>query len=127
MQARRLVLSHIWVGFAAFLVAALLGFWQMWARSPIAAPDFSPANYYLSVTAHGVSMAYVLPTFFVMGFGYFTAVTALNRSLPGQSLAWLGFGLAVVGAVMAAVTVFAGQASVLYTFYPPLTANVFFW
>ncbi len=40
----------------------------------------------MSVTAHGVAMAYVLTTFFIMGFGYFVAVTALARPLAGQSL-----------------------------------------
>jgi hypothetical protein len=34
------------------------------------------------VTAHGVSMAYVLTTFFIMGFGYYVAETALKRPLP---------------------------------------------
>jgi cytochrome c oxidase subunit I len=29
-------------------------------------------------------MAFVLTTFFIMGFGYFTAETALERSLPGK-------------------------------------------
>ena len=40
----------------------------------------------MSVTAHGVAMAYVLTTFFIMGFGYFVAETALERPLPGQAL-----------------------------------------
>jgi cytochrome c oxidase subunit 1 len=44
-----------------------------------------PGDYYMSVTAHGVAMAYVLSTFFIMGFGYFVAVTALNRPLPGKA------------------------------------------
>jgi cytochrome c oxidase subunit 1 len=82
----------------------------MWVRSPLSAPYSDPQNYFLSVTAHGTSMAYVLTTFFVMGFGYFVAETALGRMLPGPRWAWLGFLLAVVGTVMAVVTVFAGQA-----------------
>lgn len=127
MLARRLTLAHLWVGFAAFAVAAVLGLWQMWARSPIPAPLFTPDAYYVSVTAHGVSMAYVLTTFFIMGFGYFVAESALNRPLPARGLAWLGFILGVVGAVMAAVVVLMGRASVLYTFYPPLTGSVLFY
>jgi cytochrome c oxidase subunit 1 len=38
----------------------------------------------MSVTAHGVAMAYVLTTFFIMGFGYFVAVTALGRRSPAS-------------------------------------------
>ena len=83
LQMRRLVIAHVWVAIAAFAVACLLGVWQMWARSPLEAPAHTAANYFRSVTLHGVSMAFVLTTFFIMGFGYFVAETALKRPLPG--------------------------------------------
>src|SRR5881392_3588005 len=67
----RLCLAHFWVAFAAFLIACFLGAWQMWVRSPLGANIGTPGQYFMSVTAHGVSMAYVLTTFFIMGFGYF--------------------------------------------------------
>ena len=70
-HARNLTLAHLWVGFAAFAVACVLGVWQMWARSPLPAPFLTAHNYFTSVTAHGVFMAYVLTTFVVMGFGYY--------------------------------------------------------
>jgi len=81
----------------------------------------------MSVTAHGVVMAYVLSTLFIMGFGYFVAVTALNRPLPGKAWAWTAFIVGVIGVVMALVTIALGKASVLYTFYPPLTASPWFY
>jgi cytochrome c oxidase subunit I len=126
-HARRLTLAHLWVAFAAFAVAAVLGVWQMWARSPLPAPYLTAQTYFTSVTAHGVSMAYVLTTFMVMGFGYYVAETALGRPLPLPRLAWLGFALGIIGSLMAAVTIFAGNATVLFTFYPPLTASPFFY
>ena len=82
----RLCLAHFWVAFGAFLFACVIGTWQMWVRSPLGAKIGTPGQYFMSVTAHGVSMAYVLTTFFIMGFGYFVAVTALNRPLPGTRL-----------------------------------------
>src|SRR5512137_1803955 len=97
----RLTLAHLWVAFAAFTIACFFGVWQMWARSPLPAPFVTPDHYFLSVTAHGVSMAFVLTTFFIMGFGYFTAETVLERPLPGKTWAWLGFVLALAGALMA--------------------------
>jgi cytochrome c oxidase subunit 1 len=115
------------VAFAAFAVAAVLGVWQMWARSPLPAPYLTAQAYFTSVTAHGVAMAYVLTTFMVMGFGYYVAETALGRPLPLPRLAWLGFALGIIGSLMAAVTIFAGNATVLFTFYPPLTASPFFY
>jgi cytochrome c oxidase subunit I len=127
VSARRLILAHLWTAFAVFAVAAVLGAWQMWVRSPIEAPFATPENYYISVTAHGTAMAYVLTTFFIMGFGYYVAETALARKLVGPRWAWLGYGLAIAGTAMAVVTILSGHASVLYTFYPPLTASVFFY
>ena len=71
LQTRRLVTAHVWVAVAAFAVACLLGVWQMWARSPLEAPAHTAANYFRSVTLHGVSMAFVLTTFFIMGVRLF--------------------------------------------------------
>jgi len=124
---RSLVLAHCWVAFAVFAVAAVLGVWQMWVRSPLHAPFADPENYFRSVTAHGASMAYVLTTFFVMGFGYYVAETALNRPLPGPRWAWGGFILGIVGTLLAVITVASGRATVLFTFYPPLTASPMFY
>jgi cytochrome c oxidase subunit 1 len=124
---RRLILAHFWVAFAVFAAACCLGVWQMWVRSPLAAPLDIPERYFQSVTAHGVSMAYVLTTLFIMGFGYYVAETALERPLPGRRWAWGGFWMGLVGVVMSIASVGSGQASVLYTFYPPLTASVWFY
>ena len=52
---------------------------------------------------------------------------ALVRPLPGILWAWLGFVLALAGALMATVAILSGRASVLYTFYPPLTASPIFY
>ena len=81
----------------------------MWVRSPLGAHTGTPGQYFMSVTAHGVAMAYVLTTFFIMGFGYFVAVTALNRALPGRAWAWAGFWASIVGVVMVLVTVLLGS------------------
>ena len=126
-NAERLCLAHFWVAFAAFVAAAVLGTWQMWVRSPWGANVGTPGQYFMSVTAHGVSMAYVLTTFFIMGFGYFVAVTALGRPLPGKVWAWAAFWLAVLGVVLTVIPILTGQASVLFTFYPPLTASAWFY
>ena len=126
-NAERLCLAHFWVAFAAFLAACVLGAWQMWVRSPLGAQIGTPDLYFMSVTAHGVAMAYVLTTFFIMGFGYFVAVTSLARPLPGKAWAWGAFWVAIIGVVVTVVPIAMGKATVLFTFYPPLTANVFFY
>jgi cytochrome c oxidase subunit I len=125
--ARKLVLAHFWVAFVAFFLAILLGEWQMYVRSPLHAWVNNPEHYYRSVTAHGTVMAYVLPTLVAMGFGYAITELALKRPLIGLRWAWGGFWLVIAGTVMAAATVAAGKASVLYTFYPPMIASPFYY
>jgi cytochrome c oxidase subunit 1 len=126
-ESNRLALYHFWVSFAAFLPAVLLGAWQMLMRSPLPAPLDDPNAYYASVTLHGTTMAYVVTTFFAMGFGYAVATTTLGRPLIGARAAWIGFGICAIGTLMAAATVISGQASVLYTFYPPLLGSAWYY
>ncbi|ARN18473.1 b(o/a)3-type cytochrome-c oxidase subunit 1 [Piscinibacter gummiphilus] len=126
-NARKLVLAHFWVAFAAFLGAIVLGEWQMFVRSPLAAWVNNPEHYYRSVTAHGTVMAYVLPTLVAMGFGYALSELALKRPLIGLKWAWAGFWLVIAGTAVAAVTMALGKASVLYTFYPPMVGSPFYY
>lgn len=123
----RLTLAHLWIAFVAFAIACVLGVWQMWARSPLEAPALTASNYFRSVTLHGVSMAFVLTTFFIMGFGYYVAETALKRPLPWRGPAWAAYALGLIGVLMAALSILSGNASVLYTFYPPMTATPWFY
>ena len=124
---RHLILAHFWLAFAGFGAALLLGEWQMIVRSPLHAWLGNPEWYYRSVTAHGTTMAYVVPTLFAMGFGYFITESALRRPLIGRHWAWLGLALALIGTITAIVPVALGRASVLYTFYPPLVGSPFYY
>lgn len=126
-NSRRLTLYHCWVAFALFLPAVILGAWQMLMRSPLPPPLQDPNAYYLSVTLHGTVMAYVVTTFFAMGFGYAVTATSLGRPIRGVWAAWIGFAICLIGTVMAAAAVLAGEASVLYTFYPPLLASAWYY
>src|SRR5262249_38637085 len=51
----------------------------------------------------------------------------LEQPLVGRKWAWAGLALLVVGAVMAMVPVGLGEASVLYTFYPPLIGSPLYY
>ena len=66
-----------------------------------------PERYYIAVTAHGTTLAYVFPTLVVMGFGYAVCAVSLGRPMHGMRLAWLSFVLVIAGAVMALATVAA--------------------
>ena len=125
--AKRLVLAHFWLAFIAFLIALFLGSWQMLVRSPLLPWVGNPELYYRSVTAHGTVMAYVLPTLVAMGFGYAIVELALRQPLVGLKWAWAAFFVLAVGAVVAMVPVSLGQASVLFTFYPPMIGSPLYY
>jgi cytochrome c oxidase subunit 1 len=125
--SRRLTLLHFWVAFAVFMVAIVIGAWQMLMRSPLPAPLDDSSVYYASVTLHGTAMAYVVTTFFIMGFGYTVAVTSLERPLRGVRAAWVGFAICLIGTLLAVGAILSGKASVLYTFYPPLLASGWYY
>ncbi len=127
LNSKRLVLAHFWLAFIVFAVALPLGAWQMLVRSPLHSWLRDPELYYRSVTEHGTVMGYVFPTLIAMGFGYSVAELALKRALVGVRWAWAGFALIALGAVAASVPVAMGRASVLYTFYPPMIGNVFYY
>ncbi len=122
-----LSLAHMWVAFASFAFAALLGLYQTIERIDLIPGLKSPELYFGSVSTHGVLMGFVLTTFFAVGFGYYTATTSLKQDIWNKPLAWFGFWLSLSGVVMASVPLLTGNASVLYTFYPPLMAHPTFY
>ena len=126
-KAAGLALANMWVGFVAFLAAAVMGVYQVLERSGLIPEMQSPALYFASVSTHGVLMGFVLTTFLVVGFGYYTATTSLKQSIWNRPLAWFGFWLSLIGVLMAAGPLLTGNASVLYTFYPPLMAHPLFY
>jgi len=121
-----LAAAHIGVAVAAFGVASVMGLLQALSIADIQFPFRSESLYYVSLTAHGVLMALVFTTFFIMGLGYALSLECLGR-ISGRSAAWIAFWVAVLGSVMAAVTILRGQSTVLYTFYPPLRAHPLFY
>jgi cytochrome c oxidase subunit 1 len=127
LNSKRLVLAHFWLAFIAFGGALLLGAWQMLVRSPLHPWLQNPEIYYRSVTAHGSAMGYVFPTLIAMGFGYAVIELSLKTTMTGVRWAWAGFILVALGTVTAMVPVAMGLASVLYTFYPPMIGNAFYY
>ena len=121
-----LAASHIGVAVAAFGVASAMGVLQGLSVADINFPQRSESLYYISLTAHGVLMALVFTTFFIMGLGYALSQATLGR-ITGRRTAWFGFWVAAAGSVMAAVTILRGQSTVLYTFYPPMQAHPLFY
>ncbi|MCB0350391.1 MAG: cbb3-type cytochrome c oxidase subunit I, partial [Bdellovibrionales bacterium] len=83
--------------------------------------------FYRLLTLHGLNMLIFFIIFFEMAILYFASCVLLNARLPMPKLGWLGFILMVVGAVMVDYMVLVGKADVLFTSYPPLRADPFYY
>ncbi len=125
-RTNRLILANIWVAVLAFGVAASMALMQALSRANLEVPLSSSRMYYMSVTAHGVLMALVFTTFFIMALGYAVAQRE-NGELTWPRFAWACFATALLGTVLAAWAILTFRASVLYTFYPPLQAHPAFY
>jgi cytochrome c oxidase subunit 1 len=126
-SARRLAAANIGVAVGAFAIATGMALMQALSRANLDLPWRSAQMYYLSVTAHGVLMALVFTTFFIMGLGAWLTTTALERPLRFPRTAWASFWIATLGTAATTWAILWGKATVLYTFYPPLQAHPAFY
>ncbi|GBF08543.1 cytochrome c oxidase (ba3-type) subunit I [Aeropyrum pernix] len=114
------------VAFLMLPLGGLFGILQLFKRTPNFPDPVSDSTYYTALTGHGVVLAIVFTTFFIMGISAFIVSRELKTNFSKLALN-LSLGLALLGTVLAAVAILSGQAKVLYTFYPPLKANPLFY
>ncbi|MCZ8534058.1 cbb3-type cytochrome c oxidase subunit I [Psychrobacillus psychrodurans] len=115
------------IAFIAFFIGGVLGLLQGLNRAGILElPTW--LNYYQVLSAHGVLLVLVFSTTFTIGYFYAALSHTLEGLLPKvRKLGWIGFGSMVVGVVFVATTIIMGDASVMYTFYPPMAASGWFY
>jgi cytochrome c oxidase subunit 1 len=103
------------------------GLMQTLFRAGIIQSDpFVGGDYYKGLTFHGVLNAIVLTTFFAVALGNALVPYSLKKQLNSK-ISWASAILMLVGSVVAAVVILLGEATVLYTFYPPLKAHPLFY
>jgi cytochrome c oxidase subunit I len=123
-----LALSHILFAFVALFIGGVAGLLQGLVRGGMLELPYG-IGYYQLLTAHGVLMALVFTTYFIIGFMY----AGLAKTLGGQllpiarSFGWAGFVLMTVGTVLATIMILLNKATVLYTFYAPMKASPWFY
>lgn len=123
----QLVMAHMHVAITCLIVGGLAGLLQTFVRSGMLK---LPANisYYQILTVHGIVLALVLTTFFILGFQYsLVAKTCGNLTNKQRLFGWIGFWTMLLGTLMASTMVLLNKATVLYTFYAPLQAHVIFY
>ncbi len=83
--------------------------------------------YYRLTTAHGFNMLIFWMIFMEIAILYFAGSTLLNTRLGSNALAWLSFGLMVLGAACVEAMIFSGRADVMLTSYVPLKGHPIFY
>ncbi|MFG6116209.1 cbb3-type cytochrome c oxidase subunit I [Halobacillus sp. MO56] len=123
----RITKSYLSVAFIAILVGGFLGLLQGMNRAGILELPVW-ANYYKVLTAHGLLLVVVLSAFFTIGYFYAGLSHSLGGLLPKvRKMAWIGFWMKIFGFVLAVIPILQGDASVMYTFYPPMAAAPMFY
>ena len=86
-----------------------------------------PDKFYQFLTAHGLNMLVFWIIFFEIAVLYFASSTLLKSRLATPAMAWLGFWLMVLGALINNYSVFRGDSSVMFTSYAPMGAHPTFY
>ncbi|MBO8163956.1 MAG: cbb3-type cytochrome c oxidase subunit I [Brevibacillus sp.] len=125
---KTLISAHLAFSFFALFVGTLAGVLQGLQRTGFI--DLPGAiGYYQLLTIHGVYLALVFTTFFIVGFLYSGMAKTLNGTLQpvSRKVGWAGYWLMALGSVLALISILNNNASVLYTFYAPLAASPWFY
>ena len=126
----RMAAAYLAVALAALLGGVATGLLQALEYSGINLyPKLAPVvrSYYHGLSLHGVLNVLVWTTFFISGFLPLVTGWSLGRPLAGRGLGWIAFWLMTAGLVLAAVPLVLNEATVLFTFYPPMKAHWAFY
>lgn len=122
-----LILSYLGFSFFALFLGALAGLMQALDRAGYI--QLSPQLYYLFLTLHGVALALIFTTFFIIGFLYSGVIKTLGSEMrpTDRRIGWTAFMMMVAGTITALITVANSSSTVLYTFYAPMQASPWFY
>lgn len=122
-----LIMAYLSFSFVALLLGAIAGLFQGLDRAGYI--QLAPQLYYLLLTLHGVALALIFTTFFIIGFLYSGVIKTLGGKMSSgdRKTGWLGFYMMLIGTAMALFAIANNNASVLYTFYAPMQASPWFY
>ncbi len=84
-------------------------------------------SYYQGLTIHGVLLAFLFTFGFSNAFVSLMAIRGFGRALASTFLVQGAFWTMLVGTLLAAYAILRNQATVLFTFYPPMRASSLFY
>ncbi|MBU8771793.1 cbb3-type cytochrome c oxidase subunit I [Cytobacillus oceanisediminis] len=127
LEDAKITKSYLSVAFLAILLGGILGLLQGLNRAGMLELR-AWLNYYQVLTAHGLLLVVVLSAFFTIGYFYAGLSHTLGGLLPKvRKMAWIGFWMKIFGFVLAVIPILMNEASVMYTFYPPMAASPIFY
>ena len=126
VAAQKLIIANAVAAVVFLALGGIMGLLVALTRWP--AVHLLPADwFYLILTGHGANVLLFWIIFFEMAILYFASAVLLNSRIAAPKLAWLGFLLMIVGALMGNVAVLQGESSVMFTSYPPMMARPHFY
>ncbi len=126
LAAQALIKANAVAAVVFLAIGGLMGLMVALTRWP--AVHLLPAEwFYLILTGHGTNVLLFWIIFFEMAVLYFASAVLLNSRLAAPKVAWLGFVLMVVGALMTNYAILRGDSSVMFTSYPPMQASHWFY
>jgi cytochrome c oxidase subunit 1 len=126
---KKVTLYLLVLGFVALLLGTLMGPLQAFNYGNVDVyPLLRPLlkSYYQGLTLHGVLNAIVFTQLFAQALLMYLPAREL-RMRPNMTLAWVAWWMAFIGLFIAALPILTNDASVLYTFYPPLKGHWAFY
>ncbi len=126
LPAERLIKANAVAAVVFLLIGGVLGLAVALTRWP-EVHLLSAEAFYAVLTAHGIDVLLFWIIFFEIAILYFASAIILNCRLAAPWLAWLGFVLMLVGAVLVNVAVLQGDSSVMFTSYVPMQAHPNFY
>ena len=125
-SAENLIKANAVVAVVFLLVGGIFGI--MVALTRWKAVHLLPADwFYLALTGHGINLLIVWIIFFEMAVLYFASAVLLGSRLATPRIAWAGFALMLIGAIITNIAVLQGGSSVMFTSYVPLKADPSFY
>jgi len=125
-STEKLIRANAVVAVVFLAIGGLFGLLVALTRWP--AVHLLPADmFYLALTAHGADVLLFWIMFFEIAILYFASSVLLNCRIAAPRWAWTGFGLMLIGALMANVAVLQGGSSVMFTSYVPMMAAPHFY
>lgn len=124
--AEKLMKWNAVAGVVFLLIGGLLAIGVVLTRWP-AVHWLSPDRFYQVLTAHGINMLVFWIIFFEMAVLYFASSTLLRSRIATPNMAWAGFWLMLLGALLNNYAVLRGDSSVMFTAYAPMGAHPIFY